>query len=292
MALNQFFQFQVDEQYENEKGVFTVLSMKNGQMEIQWEDGEKIQTDMDLQRSIQIRRQMEVHYAEVEVALNERKAAKASGVRNRRFDGMLATDFKDSAARTRWRGRDQLGGAVAQKLPRDELSIQSWAAAQRPEVHWQDATHRKRKGLGDPAVFFVRVDSQAMTYGLRVSRSAASGIAEHDWQALADWLRRPENEQQLQTTAAENDLTVDFTGQALSLRLQPTENGWQDTAAPSSRSATNPSALMDAATTEAPVVMEIAGSLPKEAVIERGGDIATDIAALFQRLMPLYLAAT
>lgn len=291
MALDQAFQFRIDEQYENEKGIFTVLSIKNGLMEIQWADGEKIQTDIDLQRSIQIRRQMEEHFAGVEEALKERKAAKASGIRNRRFDGMLATDFKDSASRTRWRGRDQLGGAVSQKLPRDVHTIQSWAVAQRPEVHWQDTTHRKREGAEDHVVFFARVDSQAMTYGLRVSRTAVEEPAAHDWQALTGWLKREANAEQLLTIAAENDLVVDLQGQSATQRLQPAEEGWQDAAASSSSPATLPATLMGASSATAPIAVEISGTVPKTEAIERGGEIAADIAALFQRLMPLYQAA-
>ena len=82
MGSEQSFEFQVDEQYENEKGVFTVLSIKSGKMEIQWEDGEKILTNVDLQRSIQLRRQMEQRYAEAAEAAKKRKAARAASGRS------------------------------------------------------------------------------------------------------------------------------------------------------------------------------------------------------------------
>ena len=53
------FEFTVDEQYENEKGIFTVLSIHENEMVIQWKNGEKIQTKIDLQSRIQKRRQLE-----------------------------------------------------------------------------------------------------------------------------------------------------------------------------------------------------------------------------------------
>ena len=53
------FKFTIDEQYENEKGIFTVLSIDKNEMEIQWENGKKIQTKIDLQSRIQKRRQRE-----------------------------------------------------------------------------------------------------------------------------------------------------------------------------------------------------------------------------------------
>jgi hypothetical protein len=53
------FKFNFDEQYENEKGIFTVLSIHKNEMVIQWENGEKTRTEIDLQLRIQERRQRE-----------------------------------------------------------------------------------------------------------------------------------------------------------------------------------------------------------------------------------------
>jgi hypothetical protein len=54
-------EFNVDQQYENEKGVFTVLSIREGQMVIRWENGEEIKTEIDLQKRIAERREWEKH---------------------------------------------------------------------------------------------------------------------------------------------------------------------------------------------------------------------------------------
>ncbi len=51
--------FNFDEQYENEKGIFTVLSIDKNEMVIQWKNGEETRTEIDLQRRIQERRQRE-----------------------------------------------------------------------------------------------------------------------------------------------------------------------------------------------------------------------------------------
>ncbi len=53
------FKFTIGEQYENEKGIFTVLSIDKDEMVIQWENGKKIQTEIGLQSRIQQRRQRE-----------------------------------------------------------------------------------------------------------------------------------------------------------------------------------------------------------------------------------------
>ena len=53
------FEFTVDEQYENEKGIFTVVSIHKQDMVIRWQDGEEITTDIKLQSRIQRRQQRE-----------------------------------------------------------------------------------------------------------------------------------------------------------------------------------------------------------------------------------------
>lgn len=53
------FKFTVDEQYENEKGMFTVVSIQKHDMVIRWQDGEEITTDIKLQGRIQKRKQRE-----------------------------------------------------------------------------------------------------------------------------------------------------------------------------------------------------------------------------------------
>ncbi len=50
------FEFVVGEKYENEKGIFTVMSIEKGEMVIQWADGEEAQTSLVFQDRIQKRR--------------------------------------------------------------------------------------------------------------------------------------------------------------------------------------------------------------------------------------------
>lgn len=53
------FEFVVGGTYENEKGLFAVLSMGKEEMVIRWEDGEETRTSIALQARIQKRRQWE-----------------------------------------------------------------------------------------------------------------------------------------------------------------------------------------------------------------------------------------
>ena len=96
------FEFNVDEQYENEKGVFTVVSIHKDEMVIRWESGEEIGTDIGFQRRIQERREREKFTKETATKGHPRRAA-ALRVRPA-FDGLQPSDFKNNAARTNWCG--------------------------------------------------------------------------------------------------------------------------------------------------------------------------------------------
>jgi len=52
-------EFIVDEKYENEKGIFRVMSIEKDEMVIRWANGEEVQTSIEFQSRIQNRRQWE-----------------------------------------------------------------------------------------------------------------------------------------------------------------------------------------------------------------------------------------
>jgi hypothetical protein len=62
-------EFVVDEEYENEKGIFRVMSIEKDQMVIRWANGEEVKTSIEFQGRIQKRRQWE------KAAREETKAA-------------------------------------------------------------------------------------------------------------------------------------------------------------------------------------------------------------------------
>jgi uncharacterized Zn finger protein len=78
------FEFLVDETYENEKGTFTVKSIKKGDMVIRWENGEEAQTSVLFQSRIQKRRQWESDRREKLAAAAKEAAGKAKSARSRK----------------------------------------------------------------------------------------------------------------------------------------------------------------------------------------------------------------
>ena len=148
------FKFSFDEQYENEKGIFTVLSIHKNEMVIQWKNGEKIRTEIDLQRRIQERRQREKIAGEAKDNKTKSQPRNSPAFKmSSEFQGLRPSDFKNSSAKTTWRGRTKLGGAVTKQLPEDPFVFNSWALAQKPEVHWADVEQRNRDDAGAHTFF-------------------------------------------------------------------------------------------------------------------------------------------
>jgi hypothetical protein len=282
-------EFKVDEQYENEKGVFTVVSIHRDEMVIRWENGEEIRTGIALQHRIAERRQWEEQQrlAAAEAARKpSRKSAKKTV-----FTGLAPTDFKKSASGTTWRSRNQLGAAVAQKIVTTRLKLNSWAFGNKPEMHVQDTKHHNQGEADYQAKFFVRVDQQALHYGFRVARPESKDAAPSDWSRFYEWLAQPENEQTLRTIAIENNLAVSNLASPSSATLIASEDGWRiDASTPQSDQATLNGYINDTPEPK-PLDLALAASMAKDDVVACGPDIATTIAQLFTKIVPLYLAA-
>jgi hypothetical protein len=284
-------EFDVDEQYENEKGVFKVISIHRGQMLIRWANGEEISTDIELQRRIAERRDWE-HNHKAEAA-GKASAKSASARKKSVFDGFAATDFKKSAARTTWRSRSQLGSAVAQKIDTNRFKFNSWAFGHKPEIHVQDIKHHGGPTATDyQAKFFVRVDPKALYYGFRVTRPDNTDAASADWDALREWLTQQENEQMLHTIAVNDNLTVcNLTNPSSGTLMASEDGGWRtDQGGRKARKETL-AMFIDGAPETGPFDLELTVTIAQSDAVACGRDIAANIAQLFTRLLPLYQAA-
>lgn len=284
-------EFIVDEQYENEKGVFTVLSIHRNEMVIRWESGEEIRTDIELQRNIQARRQWEVLEKEKSIlaAKSGRKsgAAKAAAV----FEGFKDTDFKNSASGTKWRGRNQLGGAVTHKLPDNKYNFNSWAFANKPEMHWLDASHHKSQTGENRGKFFVRVNTDEMFLGFSIGEPKDDTESSKNWEAFMQWLEHDDNQETIHAIALNNGLTIYDKNRPELPVLVPSKSGWQVDNKEEKKTEAKLNDFLGSLTADGIVSLEIAKSLKKEAALATGKEIAIEIAELFSQLLPLYRAS-
>jgi hypothetical protein len=285
------FKFVVDEQYENEKGVFTVLSMHKDEMVIQWDSGEKIQTEIDLQQRIQQRRLREKFARETKGTEGNIQSRK-SGTHNAgpEFEGLQRSDFKSTAARTTWRGRNQLGGAVTSQLPAGAFTFNSWAFAQKPEMHWADVEHRNRDDGAAQGVFFARLDNLSLSYGFFAPRPDAKTGSSRNWDSFATWLMQKENDRMLQALAIEREMAVYVLDRPAFGMLQPFEDGWLIADDKKRQKLDMLFKYIESLPPKDGFNLAVARKVAKDEALTRGKDIAVDIAQLFTLLMPLYEA--
>ena len=287
------FEFSVDEQYENEKGVFRVISIHGDEMIIRWESGEEIRTEIDLQRRIAERRRREKQERESAVNPSPKSTPRKKPV----FSGFAPTDFKKSGSGTIWRSRNQLGAAVAQKIDTTRFKFNSWAFGNKPEMYVQDIKRHGHAEIDHQARFFVRVDRQALHYGFRVARPDNKGVTSADWNAFTGWLAEQENEEMLHAIAIKDNLTVCNLTNPSSGVLLASDDGWRaDESGSADESGRQPfkqalTVYINDMPETRPFDFQLARTIDKDDAVACGRDIIMDIAQLFTRLLPLYQAA-
>ncbi len=285
-------EFHVDQQYENEKGIFTVISIQNDEMIIRWTDGEEIRTEIKLQQRIQTRRRRERMDKDKKATMARISAVSQSrGNPNALWRGLKFDDFKDTAAQTTWRGRKQLGGAVTEKMPQSSFNFNSWAFGQKPEVHWSDIKHRGEGDAAQQARFFVRLNHLSLIFGFGVARPDIDGGTSRDWNAFSYWLARPENDDVIRGLSLKNSIVVYDRAPFHISELTPVNGGWSVNASKEQKSVESIATYFESVHAAGGLDLEVAVKLDKEDAVKRGEEIAGDIAGLFNTLMPLYRVA-
>jgi hypothetical protein len=292
--------FKIGERYENRKGQFEVLSINGEQMEIRWQDGESIWTEISFQRRVIRNMEFEEEQAKAKAEAGKSAAAKRASRKKAgggRFTGFKDTDFSNSVSGTHWRSRAQLGGAVTQRMDPGSFRINSWPVYRMARVHWVDETHRERNEDHLQAKFFASAAPESIQYGFFVERPpAGEEDSRADWDAFLSWLAEAENEEWLRETAAAHELILfdpndDEKGEsAFQGEIQPAEAGWRLDEAKEPLGLL--SEFLESLPPRKPASLMIARRLEKEEAMARGADIANDIAGLFEVLLPLYEAAT
>jgi hypothetical protein len=283
------FEFVIDEKYENEKGIFTVLSIHKSEMVIQWESGEEMRTDIELQRNIQSRREWEKVQEEKDTKVAKSKPK--AGAQKTGFEGFNESDFKNTASGTKWRGRNQLGGAVTKNLMESKFTMNSWAFANKPEMHWLDAAHQKRQSGDSRARFFVRLDPSALHIGFCIGKPMQEDAATKNWDNFVRWLTLDENAAVVHSVALANDMTITEKNESGDYPITPVTEGWQAGEGEKKHAVGEFAGLIEKLSGGNSGMLEIAKRMDKKDALARGEEVADEIAKLFSMLMPLYEGA-
>jgi hypothetical protein len=291
-------QFEVGSRYENEKGVYEVLSIDKTEdmMVIQWESGKEIPTQMSFQRQILERRQILKDLAETKKKSGRPKRAKNRSGSGVAFDGFKESDFSEKVKGTTWRTKKALGGAVAALFETDGLQFNSWAVTRMPMIHWQDIGHHALEDQGLQAKLFARLDESNLYYGFYIERSNEKSQSEikEDWSGFLEWLQIPENESWLREAMEKNQLCVydQYGGdRPFAGKISVVDGNWNLVDGNEKEDISSLAGFLEQLPRTHALDLQIAKIVGKEDVLSRGGKVAEDIAGIFEILMPLYTAA-
>lgn len=284
-------QFKVGNKYENRKGVFEVISIKGDSMIIQWENGEKISTNIQFQRRIIEEMEKERQGSKPKDNINPKKNHGGTSKFGNIFNGLKESDFNGNVTGTNWRSRNCLGGVVTERLYAGKFSFNSWAIYRMPIIHWADIKHREREKAYLQAKFFVQLDESNLYYGFYIERSNKSSDNRNDWDTFLSWLSNVENEIWLNKISIENDLSIyDKEGKSFKGIIRAQNNKWT-IHGEEDENIDSLSGFLSSLPETIWLDLVIAKIENKKEVLNKGGTIADDISKLFEILMPLYKAS-
>jgi hypothetical protein len=284
-------QFKVGNKYENRKGLFEVISIKGDSMIIQWENGEKISTNIEFQQRIIEEIEKEKQESNSKKILNPKQTHRGTSHFGKIFNGFKESDFKGNVTGTNWRSRSCLGGAVTQRLDAGKFAFNSWAIYRRPIIHWADIKHRESEKTWLQAKFLAQLDDSNLYYGFYIERSNKPSDKRTDWDAFLSWVSNIENERWLNRISIENDLSIcdkeqrSFKGVIKSHNYKWRIHEQED------KDIDSLSAFLSSLPETIWVDLIIAKIENKKDVLNKGESIADDISKLFEILMPLYKAS-
>jgi hypothetical protein len=282
-------EFKVGETYENMKGPFEVLDIHGETMEIRWENGETTWTPIDLQQRILERLERERTQA-LEKKLQKKTKARRGAASTKGFDGFTEADFSKKVAGSSWRSQKALGGAVSGQIDGGSYRFNSWAVSRIPMVHWADVAHRGADDIQFQAKFFAQVDEERLYYGFYIERSDKEDDPRKDWNGFLLSLKDPNRESWLREVASANALSLYDPKKkgAFEGRIHPSENGWRLVNGSEETEIPSLADFLEQLPDGKWLDLQICKQVDKAEVIEKGEQIAEDIARLFEILMPLY----
>ncbi len=285
--MNRIISFEVGGQYENRKGPYEVLAINGDRMIIRWDSGEE--REVDVKGQLKVIRNMELEFE----AARDAKRSHVPRFYGEFFTGLRETDFSHDVTGTHWRSREQLGGAVAAHIAAD-FAIDSWGIYHRPEVHWADRSRYPKRNAWLQAKFAAVAGPTKLWAGFYVERSNKREDDREDWNRFIGWLRKGGEDLLGEIVATHNleirdqkdDEDVPFRG-----RITRVHGKWIHTLDGKANDVGELATFLDEVSSTRWLDLIIKRDFEKDAAIERGIEIATDIGKIFTDLLPAYEAA-
>jgi hypothetical protein len=297
--------FVVGEQYRNELGAYEVVQIEEPEMVIQYEGGETQRTGIRLQRRIWERIQHEEEIA-ARRAAKKKRSRRRSGGRSRAsfgkdFHGLESDDFRRDIKGTSWRRRTELAGLLALRLSEfSGLVFESHAVYRRPEVYIVQPEHWNSKQSHHAAKFFFQLSESSADYGFYIEKPDEAMDLTWDWPRFVAALSEDKGLQARTLIAMEaNDLrtqieivtsdgpVIHYVGaENEALYHQEGESGdrhsleWDDLIE-----------MLDGIPADEACNLHLSTDMEKSEAISAGEGLATQVANIYNALLPLYASA-
>jgi hypothetical protein len=302
----------VGKTYSNRVGEYVVLAIEGARMKIRYEGGgtlvtnvniqariwENIQFERDIARSEERQRQAR----EARVVSRQRTARARRTVVKRAFEGFESSDFGPKPRGIAWSSRKELGKVLAEELEqRTKGSFGHWIVPRRPEVHVARAELYDRDALERNAAFFVIVEEEGVSYGFRVGKPAGRRRVGLPWFAFLTALEENTGvRRKLRSAMDAHGLSLDVYamqtsyGQVGRITVQARGFLWEhETAEQESTQRMNWLQLVEYLRTVAPTKrcnVYLRKQVSADTALKAGTEIAGEITAVFEMLVPLYEA--
>ena len=306
--------FQVGKAYRNRAGEYVVQAIDGDQMTIRYQDGRTLVTSVPVQariwENIQFERQIARDEERKQQALEARKAARERTAQVKKeqaqptFAGFQEGDFELRARGVAWSSRRRLGLVLANELnQRTGGSFDHWIVPRRPKVHVARKEYYDLTATEANAVLFVTVNEKGVSYGYQVNKPAGQAQEDWPWFVLATALADSEQVcETLHSALQAHNLHLDIHAMEATYgrvaRVTPQDEGflWQheDAEQEVSRQMSGQDLagyLRDLAPGKR-CSLYVRKGLSPQAAVQAGADLAKEIAAVLEALVPLYDAGT
>ena len=174
--------FEIGGKYRNRRGEYEVIELEGSKMVIRYPDGDRLETDIEMQQRIWQNIQAEGRLKKPTRIPSSRRQ-QHGGQRGLAFQGLEEHDFKRGVAGTSWRSRKSLGGMLAQRMSDTTPHFfQSYAIYRRAEVHIVRPAYYHSDTRWREAKFVFELDEQCAWYGFYIEKN--DGPMDDTWHWL------------------------------------------------------------------------------------------------------------
>jgi hypothetical protein len=302
--------FEVGKMYRNRNGEYLVQAIEGDYMKIRYVSGGTLETRASIQariwENIQFEEQMVREEERQRLAKEERLAARRRAAQAKRakakpkFEGFQESDFEPKKRGIAWSTRDEMGRSLEQQLNQGlEGEFSHWIVPRKPGVEVAKKRYFDKDNRERNAVFFVTVNEEGVSYGLRVGKPNGKSLVRWPWSRFVKALSEEDKVRRaLRAVIKAHELDMDIYGVETSYGLvgqfevQTRGFLWRhETAEQEMTRKMNWNQLVEylqGVAAKKRCDLFLRKRIPPEEALQAGAGVVEEMASLFESLLPLY----